>query len=101
MVENVAHASLFSWCFLHQPFDIFVAVFHVFFRLYTLLTQIFLPALGGAEERWVPKCMDLLVWWGRPLEWSKTVGVVAGSDAISRSLFGVVRILMRIVGVAH
>jgi hypothetical protein len=31
------------------------------------------------------------------LEWSKTVGIVAASDAIGRSLFGVVRILMKIV----
>ena len=30
------------------------------------------------------------------MEWSKTVGIVAGSDAISRLCFGVVRILMRI-----
>jgi hypothetical protein len=31
----------------------------------------------------------------------KTLGVVAASDAIGRSLFGVVRILMKIVGVAR
>jgi hypothetical protein len=41
------------------------------------------------------------VWWGRHLGWSKTVGVVAASDAIGRYLFGVVRILMKIVGVAR
>jgi hypothetical protein len=41
------------------------------------------------------------MWWGRHLEWSKTIGTVTASDAIGRSLFGVVRILMKIVGVAR
>ncbi|KAJ7770163.1 hypothetical protein DFH07DRAFT_768707 [Mycena maculata] len=49
-------SDTFCWAghALHQPFDIFVAMFHVFFRLFALLTKILRPALGGADDRWVP-----------------------------------------------
>ena len=81
----------------HQSFDKLVVVFHVFFGILVLFTQINLCFLGRVESKSGLHSAYWLGWsWTLPGR-SKAGGIYRGSDVIRQSLLDVVKNVMKVV----
>ena len=82
--------------YIHQSFDNLVVVFHVFFGILVLFTQINLCFLGRVEKNVVRTVHTGWVGHGHSRGGPKP-GIYCGSDVIRQSLLDVVKDVMKVV----